>query len=399
MGKKALMTSIRGCQQCHSGVYTPFFFPMRDQEVMVITAAPSMQAMYRPLTSIRFFRKLCLALFGDKYLREKELCDSYLREFCGGNIYWTHYYKCFPPTLTDFSQISDVCAGTYLKSEINLLKPKQIYVFGDAIREKVKALVSNRENMCVFKPFPETGAEELFNEVRDKIKPFLKYVKKTGFANKATYSMQESNIQANEVHLRFELAAFEKVLEEQPLDTTTDSVEEIWHRKLVVPNMKRYSKLVSAYSFIENQIRVFLLDYVARTKNYTVFGNLRGAYQVPTWENVFKVIKEKPIDLLIKDYMEHAPAKFNGYNSDQFVRELKTLRMIRNQIVHEGGFIHSQKFSEGKLKENCLYHAPEVEQFPGIFVFANTIYISQEGEKKILKFVKDIVELLCKQQR
>jgi len=159
------LRSIRRCNECHSGVYTPFYFPMKDQEVMVITAVPSMQAMYKPLTSIRFFRRLCLALFGDKNLREKGSCENYLHEFCGGNIYWTHYYKCFSPFLTDFSKISDVCANTYLKKEIHVLNPKQIFVFGDAIREKEAHLVGDKINRCIFKPFPDTGTEEIFDEL------------------------------------------------------------------------------------------------------------------------------------------------------------------------------------------------------------------------------------------
>ncbi len=392
------MNSIRKCVKCHSGVYTPFFFPMKDQKVMVITAAPSMQAMYKPLTSIRFFRRLCLALFGDKYLREKGLCENYLYEFCGGNIYWTHYYKCFSPSLTDFTKISDVCADTYLKNEIDVLNPKQIFVFGDPILEKVKRLVGKKINKCVFKPFPETGEEKHFDEVREKIK--LKCVKKTGFANRAAYRSQDSGIQGNEVHLRFEFAALENMLKESPMNTPLESIEEIWHKNLVVPNIKRYSKLVSAYSFIENQIQVFLLDYMAKTSNYTIFKKHRGVYQNPSWEGVFKVIKNGPIDDLIKDYMEYAPQKFYGLNRDKLLRDLKTLRLIRNQIVHEGGFIHAKKPNlQGTLSDNCLYQSENIEPFPGIFIFANTIYISQEGEEKILQFVKEIVDLLCKLQK
>jgi len=117
----------------------------------------------------------------------------------------------------------------------------------------------------------------------------LKYVDKTGFANKAVYKSQDSNIQGNEVHLSFEFAAFEKMFQEKLLNTPLESIEEIWHRNLVVPNIKRYSKLVSAYSFIENQVQVFLLDYMARTHNYTIFKKMRNGYKNQSWESVFKV--------------------------------------------------------------------------------------------------------------
>lgn len=367
------MRSIRKCSKCHSGVYAPFYFPMKEQEVMVISAAPSMQAMYKPLTSIRFFRRLCFALFGDKYLREKERCEKYLHEFCGGNIYWTHYYKCFSPSLTDFTKISDVCANTYLRNEIDALKPKLILVFGDEIREKVKLIVGANINKCIFKPFPDTGTEEIFDEVKEKIATHLKFVKKTGFANKAVYKLQDSNIQGNEVHLRFEFAAFEKMYEEKPLHTSPESIEEIWHKNLVVPNMKRYSKLVSAYTFIENQIQVFLLDYMARTKNYTIFKNMRDCYRNPSWEKVFKVIKDGPIDNLFKDYLEYATLKHNDFSQKQLMNNLNTLRLVRNQIVHEGGFIHAKKAVKGNIIDNCLYQPEKIEPFPGIFIFANTI--------------------------
>lgn len=396
--KQELMRSIRKCSKCHSGVYTPFYFPMKDQEVMVISAAPSMQAMYKPLTSIRFFRRLCLALFGDKYLREKGLCENYLYEFCGGNIYWTHYYKCFSPSLTDFTKISDVCADIYLKKEIEVLKPKLILVFGDAIREKVKLIVSDEINKCIFKPFPDTGAEAIFDEVREKIETHLKLVKKTGLANKAIYRSQVNSIQRNEVHLRFEFAAYEKMFQEKLLNTPLESIEEIWHKNLVVPNIKRYSKLVSAYSFIENQVQVFLLDYMARTHNYTIFKKMRNNYQNPSWESVFKVIKEGPVNELMLDFIKYKSINYFNYYKDQFKEQLNTLRLIRNQIVHDGGFIYARKTVKGNIIDNCLYHPDDLEPFPGIFIFANTIYISQKGEENILQFVKEIVDLLCKLQ-
>lgn len=396
MNKKKF--DIRNCDLCHSGIYTPFFFPIKNQEVMVITAAPSMQAMYKPLTSIRFFRKLCFALFGDKYLREKNLCDRYLLEFCEGNIYWTHYYKCYSPGLTDFSQISDICANKYLRTEIELLKPKLIIVFGDDIREKIRTLIGNRSCRCIFKPFPDTGDEEIFNEVRDKLKPFLKCVKKTGFAFRSTYNLQDNDLQGNEVHLRFEFNAFEKMFNEQELEIPTTTVEDLWHRNLVVPNMKRYTKLVSAFAFIENQIKVFLLDYMARTKNYTVFKEMRRSYSEPTWKDVFIHIKKEAVDFLLDDFLEYKSVKFKS-RKQPIIEDLRELRKIRNQIVHEGGFISPKKIgSQKEIIDNCLYHSSNTELIPGVFIFANTIFISQEGERNILKLVKEVVELLCKMQ-
>ncbi|NLN06655.1 MAG: hypothetical protein GX167_03445 [Firmicutes bacterium] len=165
----------------------------------------------------------------------------------------------------------------------SLLKPKLIIVFGDSIREKVKSLIGKRNCECIYKPFPNVGDEEIYEEVRYKLKPYLKYVKETGFASKGTYNLEGNALRGNAVHLRFEYKAFAKMFNEQNQETPASSVEDLWHRNLVVPNMRRYTKLIYAFSFIENQIRVFLLDYVARTKEYTIFE--RPGVK-PIWEAV-----------------------------------------------------------------------------------------------------------------
>ena len=64
-GKNELYEKMKNCSKCGNGKYTPFCFKISSQKVAVITACPSMQAEYKPFTSIRFFRKMCIALFGD----------------------------------------------------------------------------------------------------------------------------------------------------------------------------------------------------------------------------------------------------------------------------------------------------------------------------------------------
>ena len=80
--------------------------------------------------------------------------------------------------------MDDICANRYLKRELDELQPKLIVVFGNEVKAKVEAVIGKMSIRTIYKPFPDMGNEEIFDEVRKAIQPFMKYVKKTGIANK-----------------------------------------------------------------------------------------------------------------------------------------------------------------------------------------------------------------------
>lgn len=371
------------CDHCNSEGYTPFFFPIENQEVMIITAVPSMQAMYKPLTSIRFFRKLCIALFGDKYLGE-----DYIKEFCGGNIYWTHYYKCYKPACNDYGALPNDCEKRYLTREIKALKPKLIIVFGKEIEKKLKNKIAHNSNAkVIFKPFPETGAENEYNDLKSVMKPYIKFMSKDStdnfLTNKYSYDVDNSSVK-HTVHLKFELNAFIHHINNSSLLDITN-IEELWYQKLLRPNMEMYQNVVLTYSFVENQIKTFLQDMIIRDNDYTILESLRNAASA-------KHPKQKDAQEAVQKYWLSelcSITKFKKYEYTDTAQKLKTLILqlgkIRNIIVHANGFISPAKSDE-----------VDVSQLNGIFVFVNTIYVSKETNKTLEGIAKETVWLLGK---
>ncbi len=118
--KKNLISDIESCKcEKHQKRNTyPFFFPMQNQKVMLITLSPSFQAAYRQLASIRFFRNIYLALFGpNPDIRYSGLAKIFLKK-----IYWTHYHK-YP---FEYS---------YIMPSMNLMG---LFITGVALRIKLK---------------------------------------------------------------------------------------------------------------------------------------------------------------------------------------------------------------------------------------------------------------------
>lgn len=389
-----ISTKIRNCKDCMNRLgEAPFYFEIDNQPIMVITAAPSLQAIYKPLPSIRFFRHLCIALFGDKYLKEANFSEKYLQEFCEGNIYWTHYRKCFSPEYSNnLETIDNKCAEKFLQSEINILKPRLIIVFGNEIKEKVSKFIDNAKYKCIYVPFPKSGFESEYDGIRNEIQKYLKYVKKTGISNNAEKVDLSNNLKEHEVHLRFERDAFIKMYNGEPIDLSSGNIDAIWHKNLVIPNMKRSIKLVAAYSFCENQIKVFLYDIFSRKDDYTILRRFRNysSAKAPTKRDVFEEIKEMWINS-IQDYVNYL-AMQNSDNSniqktaDRLCKEMRYLRYFRNAIVHNGGLLDNESID--KISKLGI----KVE---GIYNFAGSIYITKAGEETIEKFVNEVIDILC----
>ena len=264
--KLEIQERLGACKACGLSDYSPFVFPLKDQKVMIISAMPSVQAMYKPLTSIRFFRRLCVALLGDGYLRRGTQCEKYLLEFCDGGLYWTHYRKCFDPRLKDISKVDDACARTYLADEVEALRPKLklIVVLGDAIAERVRAITGRCGIETLYMPFPTADNADKFADIRQKIVPHLKHMRSIGMLDLPDRLPDESGESSGlGTHLSFAIKALERALRWKRMNVS--SVEDLWYKNLVVPNMRRCSKLVSACSYSENQIKVALHEHCLET--------------------------------------------------------------------------------------------------------------------------------------
>lgn len=390
MSYESIAGRIAACRDCPRAARTPFSFPMDNQPVMLISAAPSMQAMYKPLYSIRFFRSLCLALFGDKYLRERGEAWRYLHEFCGGNIYWTHFCKCYQPELESFDEIDTYCAEQFLYEEFVELKRnlKLIIVLGEAIHEKVKALAPPELLPIMrFMPFPSPETIGQFEGVSRELGRHLKDLKgKTGFVYKdgaSRYTEESSTLDKHDVHLRFEQKAFVKMLsDEEP--TLDGSIEDVWHKNLVVPNRRRCAKLVQVFSFVETQIKIQMHDYFYATGNFTVLRDYRGAQKKPSMYDVGEKIRDNWKNSNGAMFIEYVEAVAPARKADAQNLMLRFLRLTkyRNAIVHDGG-----------LLENRV--TAEANGLPGIYSFAGTVFVDAEGEETLLSLVREATELLC----
>lgn len=331
---------------------------------MLISAAPSIQAMYRPLTSVRFFRRICLALFGDRHLSDEEQCEKYLLELCAEGIYWTHYRKCYDPSVVDFSALTDACAGRYLAAETEALRPKLIVVLGDGILDKVDALTRGYGAEVISKPFPTADNAEVLEDVRRKIAPYLKHVSSgfVGGGQKSTFIDASGGSSGLRTHLPFEQSALLRALGWQTEDVSNATIEGLWYRNLVVPNMQRCSKLVSIYSFAENQINVLLHEHFIATH--------RDPMEI-----------DRSIRKALLDYVRERQPQHLG-RTQTLLGHMESLRLLRNAVVHSGGFI-ANKLSRATI-----------ERLPGIYSLAGTVYISKKGEDSLKEFARDMAGLL-----
>jgi len=387
--QKAITREIAECTDCGATSSAPFCFPLSDQPIMLISAEPSMQAMYKPLYSIRFFRSLCLALFGDKCLREKEQAERIMPEFCEGSIYWTHYRKCYDADLHNFSEIDNCCADKYLAREISALAKnlKHIIVLGEEIHLKVEALTPiSLKPLLLFKPFPTLENLEEFEDVRQILKPYLLYVNKkmVGFNSEPGmhgYASETVDLEGNAVHLKFELESFEKLLSGQkPL--LDGSIEAVWHKSLTVPNMRRCALLVQTYSFIEGQIKTQISDYVSSTGNTTILTGLRNAGKAATMNDALSEIRESWLKTSFVDYVKMlAPNMLD--EAKHMAVQLDMLRIYRNAIVHNGGLL------------NQRIPTWETGTLSGIYSFAGTVFVSEKGEIFLKELTQRVIELLC----
>lgn len=268
MDKREISESIRTCRECHGGKYeTSFLFPLSQQPIMFISAMPTADAMYRPLYAIRFFREVCLSLFGYGNLGKEAECEKYVLEFCDGSIYWTHYRKCYDPRPDSLSNLDDYCAKKHLADEVAALQPKIIIIVGDEhTRDKIRRSVECDGARIIERPFPDGHNTPEFADVRALIAPYLTHVRTdTGSsAGPERYQGLKATPAGLPASLSFELSALKIALGWESVDEADRTVEGFWYQNLVVPNMRRCFELVSLFSSLEGHGGVLLSEIVGR---------------------------------------------------------------------------------------------------------------------------------------
>lgn len=375
--KTILYDKIKNCNKCNRGEYTPFCFELKSQKVAVITARPSIQAEYKPLHSIRFFRKMCIALFGDA-----NISVEYLKAFSSGNIYWTHYYKCYNQDNSSFCNIPDICAKEYLKKEIELLTPEVIVVFGDEIQLQVKdALKGLNIQTIIYKPFPQKGNESIYDDVRHIVRNYVDFMDCTGNNISTRYSYPPDNSNGMDVHMKFEVGALEQILSGKTASETYN-IEEVWYRKVVIPNMEMYEKVILTYSFIENQVKTSLFNYILRTGNCTFLTSIKNmsiANSPIIYENIHKEIKNS--NSFLNNFEEYIKFAFRNKNCS-IISKIRKLNIIRNCIVHDFGYIKN-------YDRFC-----DVYDLEGFNIIGKTLYIDKNANNELLNITKEVIRLL-----
>lgn len=411
MNKIELFYKIKSCQECMFKYgETPFFFPMKEQKVMLITACPSIQAMFRPLTSIRFFRTISIALFGDA-----NICPDYIRAI-HDEIYWTHMHKCYNEEALksgNFSKIPDKCMNTYIETEVSLLQPKIIIAFGKVVAERLfkqelsddmevlkdTCVECSKWNARVFvTDFPETGVENRFDIVRNVLSEmqcfdFMKRHKDGSWIS-ALSNHEQSIARGLRVNLDFERRTVEQLM----LNQTDNSTDNPWLENVVLPNMKNCNTVAKLEFFIEDQVRTMLMEVFSHARNWRIIKDLKNkefTSKEPLDQNdVYKYLrtgwtrafKDYFIYLLTKENWNvglRNGRKLDRYEITDLADKLKELSKIRNFIVHHGCYAPADLSLNGAETK-----------FQGIRWYVNLVYVNGIGIESVKNCVEDIISII-----
>lgn len=428
--KAKLAEELKSCELCKNKYgLAPFFFPMENQEVMLITACPSFQAVYKPLTSVRFFRTLCIALFGEHGISE----EAIMQFQTGGNIYWTHYHKCYYEDFfkdRQYKRLPDTCYKHYISEEIRLLSPKLIIVLGKTTVQKMLKYTLKKDEVIsfdkdgakyVYTDFPDTGDEERFEQVRSYLKQYITFSRNKPY-NIFTPRTVNARAPKHTVHLDFELEAVIKYAkslgtENKGNRNNVDVIktsDQLWYEQIIVPNLKRYSITTFCYLFMENQIKTFLFDVFSEHNNSTEntwriierFRKSNGRNRLTdTTIGIKDVIEsiENGWRKLPRDYLrfmiEEAPFSYLSSKRellreyDRLFQKIDNLREIRNTIVHQNGFISQAGIKTGR-RGDFQNFKPLTSKFDGIKIFVNMVYVTEKGCDEVVDLVKKLVDFI-----
>ena len=396
------------CKICEGPKYgkSPFVFQPKSQKVMLISACPTIEAIFRPLTSIRFFRQICVALFGER------VCDAWLTSF-NEDIYWTHLNKCHNEKVFrehNFELLSETCAERWLERELYLLKPELIIILGSFTAgrilkremERIDKIELSQSCLTFYKwnaeilvtEFPETGAEFRFDVIRDKLEKRFSFMERS---NSGKWISGE--IKHEVAGFRGMLAGleFEKEMDEKynnSLTSEKNTIDYLWWKEIIQGIVKRNQYTLQIQNFIEDQIRTMLLSVVANKANWKIFSTLYDIENIGSdYSKIYERLEGK-WQKMFKEYIVYftiqkghilktsAGQTIKLKEIKDIVNKLYALCKIRNYIAHNNGFI-SPKDVRGISND-----------FNGIRAYINLVHITDEGLESVRRFKQDIIAIL-----
>ena len=350
IAEKDIFNDIVKCGICKD--HKPFHFEMGKQKIMLISFAPTYETLHRPLYFIQRFRKICLALFGDATPTE-----MFIREFYdpAGNIYWTHYQKCFR---TGLERGASHCEPL-LKREIEVLDPEIIIILG---KETIARLSQDRHPAIWSKP--DGGARKVFltgsptketakdfEEIRKAIKPYI------GWVNVECGQLDFSGV--NFLDLEYASIELLDAITAGPKTnhTKTNRYENEWIEGIILPNIRAYNLILQIFIYIESNIKL-LLEGVLKTRD-----NIEKR-----WFSPFR-------DLMTYNPGDDTPAATEQREAvNNLMNDIDSLHALRNIITHKSGVIDERD------REKNLKNLSRLKHLKGVYIYGgNSVFVSREG--------------------
>ena len=362
---------IERCGLCTG--HNPFHFEMGRQKVMLISLAPSNATLHRPLYFIQLFRKICLALFGDVTPTE-----DFIKEFYDpkGNIYWTHYQKCFKRGNT----ANAARCGPLLVKEIEALDPELIIVLGHETIERlyghavaadtfghelpsdthpyIKQRKDGAQRKVFLADYPHKGNKEYFEEIRKALKPYIGWVRteceNLDFSSSGFMDLEYASIESLNLPEKTDAAQINRF-------------ENDWVNGIILPNIRAYNLILQAFIFIESNIKNLL---------WSIPGSRDDVERI--WFSPFR-------ELLFKKFSgDTEKDKERRQTVRLLMDDIDSLQALRNIIAHKNGII------DDRDEERNLKDMDKLKRLKGVYIYGgNSVFVSQEGIEHILAICRN----------
>ena len=351
--ESVIFDDIIKCGVCDD--HKPFFFEMGKQRIMLISFSPTHATLHRPLYFIQLFRKICLALFGDVSPSERFIKEFYDPE---GNIYWTHYQKCFKRG----QEKGAAHCIPLLKRELEVLDPDIVILLGnDTISHLPQArypFLTRRKDGTQRKIFttdvPKKSTVQNFEEIRKAIKPYIVWVK-----------VECEDLDFSSVNfMDLEFASIEFLNRFGGKDVPKIShFENEWINGIILPNIQAYNLILQVFIFIESNIKN-LLESRLNTQE-----NIETRWFTPFEKWITNSLHNK------------TNTSRNQKQAIHYLMEnIDSLHTLRNVIVHKNGVIGDRSQTKNM---KSIY---KLKRLKGVYIYGgNSVFISRDGIDHILQ--------------
>lgn len=357
---RAIDNELKTCTCNNKKGPFPFYFQINpSKKIVLITWSPTFQAVYRHLVSTRFFRCLCLSLYGP--YPNLDVFESIVNR----DIYWTHYHKCYVPK-SERENISSQCAKKYLKREIKALSPNLVMILGEPVIKRLlgetvrKGEIKRGEYLntkYIAANFPEQGNELEFIEIRKDLSEFINGIDVSPVSQEMVTRTAKTKGTAA-VHVNFELPGLKEYWRQiKQIDYPGDypNVDDMWYRTHTIPRLLKYSFVIACYSFIEDQLNPLLLEAGVPYDRY-----------ISVVERLKRLVRTRQPHMRIEQ---------------DLIKDLGSLRDIRNKLVHNDG-----RLNPGET----------IKEITGIYTYLNVIEVTAEGCETALDIVQRFVKLIVR---